>query len=212
MPHCGRPVEKTKEEAIFGSSKYAPWLIDYLKSNPEFLQPATRTNEMLQNFLLPGLEDLCVSRTSFKWGVPVPFDEKHVIYVWIDALSNYITALGYGTDDESKYRKYWPADIHVVGKEIVRFHAIIWPIILHALGLPLPKQVFGHGWLVINGSKMSKSLGNGSIRSFCATATAGPSYFLSGNCVRIRRHFTPSRLTRINSIWPTILQLGAHVR
>jgi methionyl-tRNA synthetase len=160
-PDCGRPVEKTKEESYFlRLSKYAPWLIDYLKSNPEFLQPATRTNEMLQNFLLPGLEDLCVSRTSFKWGVPVPFDEKHVIYVWIDALSNYITALGYGTDDESKYRKYWPADIHVVGKEIVRFHAIIWPIILHALGLPLPKQVFGHGWLVINGSKMSKSLGN----------------------------------------------------
>ncbi|MBQ2816942.1 MAG: methionine--tRNA ligase [Clostridia bacterium] len=160
-PDCGRPVEKTKEESYFlRLSKYAPWLIDYLRNNPEFLQPATRTNEMLQNFLLPGLEDLCVSRTSFKWGIPVTFDEKHVVYVWLDALTNYISALGYLSEDPEKFNKYWPADIHVVGKEIVRFHAIIWPIILHALGLPLPKQVFGHGWLVINGGKMSKSFGN----------------------------------------------------
>ena len=160
-PDCGRPVEKTKEESYFLKlSKYADWLIDHMKSHPEFLQPSSRVNEMLNNFLLPGLEDLCVSRTSFKWGIPVPFNDKHVIYVWLDALSNYITALGYNGDDASKFDKYWPADIHVVGKEIVRFHAIIWPIILHALGLPLPKQVFGHGWLILEGGKMSKSKGN----------------------------------------------------
>ncbi len=160
-PDCGRHVEKTKEEGYFlRLSKYADWLIQHMKDNPEFLQPQSRVNEMLNNFLLPGLEDLCVSRTSFKWGIPVPFDHKHVIYVWIDALSNYITALGYGSDDDSKFKKYWPADIHVVGKEIVRFHAIIWPITLHALGLPLPKQVFGHGWLILEGGKMSKSKGN----------------------------------------------------
>ena len=160
-PDCGRPVEQATEEAyFFRMSKYAPRLIQYIKDHPEFIQPPERANEMLQNFLLPGLEDLCVSRTSFTWGVPVDFDPKHVIYVWIDALSNYITALGYGQEDHSKFDKYWPADVHLVGKEIVRFHTIYWPIMLMALGLPLPKQVFGHGWLVLDGGKMSKSKGN----------------------------------------------------
>ena len=160
-PDCGRPVEKTREESyFFRLSKYQDWLIDYIKANPEFIQPSSRTAEMLNNFLLPGLQDLCVSRTSLKWGIPVDFDPKHTVYVWVDALTNYITALGYGSQDDSLYRKYWPADLHLVGKEIVRFHTIIWPIMLHALGLPLPKQVFGHGWLVIDGGKMSKSKGN----------------------------------------------------
>ena len=160
-PDCGRPVEKTCEEAyFFRLNKYHYWLIDYIESHPDFIQPASRKNEMLNNFLRPGLSDLCVSRTSIKWGVPVDFDEKHTVYVWLDALTNYITALGYESADDSLYRRYWPADIHLVGKEIVRFHTIIWPIILHALDLPLPKQVFGHGWLVLDGMKMSKSLGN----------------------------------------------------
>lgn len=160
-PDCGGPVEIVEEESyFFRLSKYADRLIQYIKDHPTFIQPVSRTNEMLQNFLLPGLEDLCVSRTSFKWGIPVTFDEKHVVYVWLDALSNYITALGWGSDDDSLYRKYWPADIHIVGKEIVRFHTIIWPIMLMALGEPLPKQVFGHGWLVLDGGKMSKSKGN----------------------------------------------------
>lgn len=160
-PDCGRPVQKTCEEAYFFKlNKYQDWLIDYIEQHPEFIQPASRKNEMLNNFLRPGLQDLCVSRTSIKWGVPVDFDEKHTVYVWLDALTNYITALGYESADDSLYRKYWPADIHLVGKEIIRFHTIIWPIILHALGLPLPKQVFGHGWLVLDGMKMSKSLGN----------------------------------------------------
>jgi len=160
-PDCGGPVELVEEESyFFRVSKYADRLIQYIKDHPTFIQPVSRTNEMLQNFLLPGLEDLCVSRTSFKWGIPVTFDEKHVVYVWLDALSNYITALGWGSDDDSLYQKYWPADIHIVGKEIVRFHTIIWPIMLMALGLPLPKQVFGHGWLVLDGGKMSKSKGN----------------------------------------------------
>ncbi len=160
-PDCGGPVELVEEESyFFRLSKYADRLIQYINDNPTFIQPVSRTNEMLQNFLLPGLEDLCVSRTSFKWGIPVTFDEKHVVYVWIDALSNYITALGWGSDDDSLYQKYWPADVHIVGKEIVRFHTIIWPIMLMALGLPLPKQVFGHGWLVLDGGKMSKSKGN----------------------------------------------------
>ena len=160
-PDCGRPVKPMKEESyFFRMSKYQDWLIDYIETHPDFIQPASRANEMLTNFLRPGLQDLCVSRTSFKWGVPVDFDPKHVVYVWIDALSNYITALGYGTDHDELYRKYWPADIHLVGKEIVRFHTIYWPIMLHALGLPLPKQVFGHGWLLFGGDKMSKSKGN----------------------------------------------------
>ena len=160
-PDCGRPCETAHEESyFFRMSKYQDWLIDYIETHPDFIQPASRANEMLTNFLRPGLQDLCVSRTSFKWGVPVDFDPKHVVYVWIDALSNYITALGYGTDHDELYRKYWPADIHLVGKEIVRFHTIYWPIMLHALGLPLPKQVFGHGWLLFGGDKMSKSKGN----------------------------------------------------
>ena len=160
-PDCGRPVEKTREESYFFKlSKYQDWLIQYIEEHPAFIQPATRTNEMLNNFLRPGLNDLCVSRTSIKWGIPVTFDEKHTVYVWLDALSNYISALGYGTDHDELFRKYWPADVHLVGKEIVRFHTIIWPIMLHALGLPLPKQVFGHGWLVIDGKKMGKSVGN----------------------------------------------------
>ncbi len=160
-PDCGREVERLKEESyFFRLSKYQDRLIKHIEEHPEFIQPQTRQNEMINNFLKPGLEDLCVSRTTFKWGIPVTFDEKHIIYVWVDALSNYITALGYGSDDDSEYKKYWPADVHVVGKEIVRFHTIIWPAMLMALGLPLPKQVFGHGWLIIDGGKMSKSKGN----------------------------------------------------
>ena len=160
-PDCGREVEKLKEESyFFRLSKYQDRLIKYIEEHPEFIQPQTRQNEMINNFLKPGLEDLCVSRTTFNWGIPVTFDDKHIVYVWVDALSNYITALGYGTDDDSQFKKYWPADIHVVGKEIVRFHTIIWPAMLMALNLPLPKQVFGHGWLIIDGGKMSKSKGN----------------------------------------------------
>ena len=160
-PDCGRPCETAHEESyFFRMSKYQDWLIDYIETHPDFIQPPSRANEMLNNFLRPGLQDLCVSRTSFKWGVPVDFDPKHVVYVWIDALSNYITALGYGSDDPSLFNKYWPADVHLVGKEIVRFHTIYWPIMLHALGLPLPKQVFGHGWLLFGNDKMSKSKGN----------------------------------------------------
>ncbi len=160
-PDCGRDVELTKETSyFFRLSKYRDKLIDLLENNPEFLQPKSRQNEMLNNFLRPGLQDLCVSRSSFKWGIPVPIDKEHVIYVWIDALSNYITALGYLSDDDSKFRKYWPADIHMMGKEIVRFHSIIWPAILMSLDLPLPKKVYGHGWLIMDGGKMSKSKGN----------------------------------------------------
>ena len=160
-PDCGRPVEKTKEESyFFRLSKYQDRLIDLIKNNPDFLQPAVRRNEMLNNFLLQGLEDLCVSRTSFDWGIPVTFDPKHVVYVWLDALTNYITALGAFSDDDADFKKYWPADIHLVGKEIVRFHSIIWPAMLMALDLPLPKKVYGHGWLLLDGGKMSKSKGN----------------------------------------------------
>ena len=160
-PDCGRPVERTREESyFFRLSKYQDRLIKHIEENPDFIQPVSRRNEMLNNFLRPGLEDLCVSRTSFNWGIPVTFDEKHVVYVWIDALSNYITALGYLSDNDAAFKKYWPADVHLVGKEIVRFHTIIWPAMLMALDLPLPKQVFGHGWLVLEGGKMSKSKGN----------------------------------------------------
>lgn len=160
-PDCGRHVELTKEESyFFRLSKYQDRLIQHIENNPEFIQPVSRQNEMLNNFLRPGLEDLCVSRTTFNWGIPVTFDDKHVVYVWVDALSNYITALGYLTEQDSDYRKYWPADVHLVGKEIVRFHTIIWPAMLMALGEPLPKQVFGHGWLLLEGGKMSKSKGN----------------------------------------------------
>ncbi|EPB8152089.1 methionine--tRNA ligase [Clostridium perfringens] len=160
-PDCGRPFEKAKEEAyFFKMSKYADRLIQYIEEHPDFIQPESRKNEMLNNFLRPGLQDLCVSRTSFTWGIPVSFDEKHVIYVWIDALSNYITALGYGQEDQELYKKFWPADVHLIGKDILRFHTIYWPIMLMALGLELPKQVFGHGWLLVDGGKMSKSKGN----------------------------------------------------
>ena len=157
----GHEVELVKEESyFFKMSKYADWLMDYYQAHPDFIQPRSRMNEMINNFLKPGLEDLAVTRTSFNWGVKVPNDPKHVVYVWIDALSNYITALGYGSDDDSLYQKYWPADVHMVGKEIVRFHTIYWPIMLHALGLPLPKHVIGHGWLTMKDGKMSKSKGN----------------------------------------------------
>lgn len=160
-PDCHREVHEVKEEAYFFKlSKYQAWLEEFLDSHPDFIEPTSRKNEMINNFIKPGLSDLCVSRTSFKWGVPVSFDEKHVVYVWIDALSNYISALGYLTDDDTLFKKYWPADLHIVGKEIVRFHTIIWPIMLKALDLPLPKKVFGHGWLVIDGGKISKRLGN----------------------------------------------------
>ncbi len=160
-PDCGREVELTKEESyFFRLSKYQDRLIKHIEENPEFIQPVSRQNEMLNNFLRPGLEDIAVSRTTFNWGVPVSFDDKHVVYVWIDALSNYITALGYSAQDDSKFKKYWPADVHLVGKEIVRFHTIIWPAMLMAMELPLPKQVYGHGWLLLEGGKMSKSKGN----------------------------------------------------
>ena len=160
-PDCGREVELTKESSyFFRMSKYKDRLIDLIENNDEFLQPKSRRNEMLNNFLKAGLQDLAVSRTSFKWGVPVPFDKDHVVYVWLDALTNYITALGYGTDDESLFRKYWPADVHMMGKEIVRFHSIIWPALLMALDLPLPKKVYGHGWLLLGSDKISKSKGN----------------------------------------------------
>lgn len=160
-PDCGRPTELVREESyFFKMSKYQDWLIDYIKTHPDFIQPASRANEMLHNFLQPGLQDLCVSRTSFKWGVQVDFDPRHVVYVWIDALSNYITALGYGTEHDELMKTFWPADVQLVGKEIVRFHTIYWPIMLHALGLPLPKQVFAHGWLLFGNDKMSKSKGN----------------------------------------------------
>ncbi|MBE5954625.1 MAG: methionine--tRNA ligase [Lachnospiraceae bacterium] len=162
-PDCGRECQPAKEEAYFFKlSKYADKLIDHINSHPEFIQPESRKNEMMNNFLLPGLQDLCVSRTSFKWGIPVEFDPKHVIYVWIDALSNYITGLGYDCDGVSDelYRRYWPADLHLIGKDILRFHTIYWPIMLMALGQPLPKQIFGHPWLIQSDGKMSKSRGN----------------------------------------------------
>jgi len=160
-PDCNRLVERTREESyFFRISKYQDALISLLENNPEFIQPASRANEMLNNFLRPGLEDLCVSRTTFDWGVKVPFDEKHVVYVWIDALSNYITALDYPEDKNGDFARYWPADVHLVGKEIVRFHTIIWPAMLMALDIPLPKKVYGHGWLLLDGGKISKSKGN----------------------------------------------------
>ena len=162
-PDCGRPVQPAKEEAyFFKMSKYADRLIEYINTHPEYIQPVARKNEMMNNFLLPGLQDLCVSRTSFKWGIPVDFDPKHVVYVWLDALTNYITGIGYHCDGESDemFNKNWPADLHLIGKDIIRFHTIYWPIFLMALGLPLPKQVFGHPWLLQGDGKMSKSKGN----------------------------------------------------
>ena len=162
-PDCGREVKPAKEEAyFFRMSKYADKLIKHINEHPEFIQPVSRKNEMMNNFLLPGLQDLCVSRTSFKWGIPVDFDDKHVVYVWLDALTNYITGIGYDADGNSteQYKKLWPADLHLIGKDIIRFHTIYWPIFLMALGEPLPKQVFGHPWLLMNNDKMSKSRGN----------------------------------------------------
>ena len=162
-PDCGREVKPAKEEAyFFKMSKYADRLIDYINSHPEFIQPVSRKNEMMNNFLLPGLQDLCVSRTSFKWGIPVDFDDKHVVYVWLDALTNYITGIGYDTDGDStdQFKKLWPADLHLIGKDIIRFHTIYWPIFLMSLDIPIPKQVFGHPWLLQGGEKMSKSRGN----------------------------------------------------
>ncbi len=162
-PDCGRPVEKAKEEAyFFKMSKYQDKLLKHIEQHPEFIQPESRKNEMVNNFLKPGLQDLCVSRTSFKWGIPVDFDPKHVVYVWIDALSNYITGLGYDVDghNDAKFDRYWPADLHLIGKDILRFHTIYWPIMLMALDLPLPKQIFGHPWLIQSDGKMSKSKGN----------------------------------------------------
>ena len=162
-PDCGRPVEKAKEEAyFFKMSKYQDKLLKHIEQHPEFIQPESRKNEMVNNFLKPGLQDLCVSRTSFKWGIPVDFDPKHVVYVWVDALSNYITGLGYDVDghNDAKFDRYWPADLHLIGKDILRFHTIYWPIMLMALDLPLPKQIFGHPWLIQSDGKMSKSKGN----------------------------------------------------
>ena len=162
-PDCGRPVQPAKEEAyFFRMSKYADRLIEHINTHPDFIQPVSRKNEMMNNFLLPGLQDLCVSRTSFKWGIPVDFDPKHVVYVWLDALTNYITGIGYDADGNSsdQYKKYWPADLHLIGKDIIRFHTIYWPIFLMALGEPLPKQIFGHPWLLQGDGKMSKSKGN----------------------------------------------------
>ena len=162
-PDCGRPVQPAKEEAyFFRMSKYADRLIEHINTHPEFIQPESRKNEMMNNFLLPGLQDLCVSRTSFKWGIPVDFDDRHVVYVWLDALSNYITGIGYDADGNSteQFKKFWPADLHLIGKDIIRFHTIYWPIFLMSLDVPLPKQVFGHPWLLQGGDKMSKSKGN----------------------------------------------------
>ena len=163
-PDCGRPVQKASEEAyFFRMSKYAQRLIDHINTHPEFIQPVSRKNEMMNNFLIPGLQDLCVSRTSFKWGIPVDFDPKHVVYVWLDALTNYLTGVGYDPDTDSgdnTYKKYWPADLHLIGKDIIRFHTIYWPIFLMSLDQPLPKQVFGHPWLLLADGKMSKSKGN----------------------------------------------------
>ena len=160
-PDCGRDVQMTKEEAyFFRMSKYQDQLMAHIEANPEFILPESRKNEMINNFLKPGLEDLCVSRTTFKWGIPVDFDPDHVVYVWVDALTNYANALGFMSDDDSEYKKYWPADVHVVGKDIFRFHTLIWPTILLALGEPLPRQIFGHGWITVEGKKMSKSVGN----------------------------------------------------
>src|SRR5699024_9900556 len=160
-PDCGKQVEKVKEESyFFKMSKYVDRLVRYYDEHPDFIQPESRKNEMLQNFIKPGLEDLAVSRTTFDWGIKIPGNPKHVIYVWIDALTNYISALGYGTDNDEKYQTYWPADVHLMSKEIVRFHSIYWPIMLMALDIPLPKKIFAHGWILMKDGKMSKSKGN----------------------------------------------------
>ena len=160
-PDCGREVTKMQEESyFFNMKKYEGWLKGFYKENPHFIEPESRKNEIFNNFINPGLEDLCISRTTFDWGIPMPNDPKHVLYVWLDALTNYITALGYMSDDDSLFKKYWPADLHIVGKEIIRFHGIYWPIFLHALGLELPKKIYAHSWIVMKDGKMSKSVGN----------------------------------------------------
>ncbi|NLA76244.1 MAG: methionine--tRNA ligase, partial [Clostridiales bacterium] len=160
-PDCGREVTKEREEAYFFKlSAYADKLLEYYDAHPGFIEPKSRQNEMVNNFIKPGLQDLCISRSSFKWGIPVPVNEEHVIYVWLDALSNYITALGYGSEDDSLYKKFWPADVQLVGKDIIRFHTVYWPASLMSLGEPLPEKVFGHGWVLLEGGKMSKSKGN----------------------------------------------------
>ena len=160
-PDCGREVKKMSEDAyFFNMKKYEPWLKEFYKENPDFIVPESRKNEIFKNFIEPGLEDLCISRNTFDWGIKLPNDSEHVLYVWLDALTNYITALGYESDDETLFNKYWPADLHVVGKEIIRFHGIYWPIFLHALGLELPKQIYAHSWIVMKDGKMSKSVGN----------------------------------------------------
>ena len=160
-PDCGREVKKMSEDAyFFNMKKYEPWIKEFYAKNPEFIVPESRKNEIFKNFIEPGLEDLCISRNTFDWGIPLPNDPEHVLYVWLDALTNYITALGYAGDDETLFNKYWPADLHVVGKEIIRFHGIYWPIFLHALGLELPKQIYAHSWIVMKDGKMSKSVGN----------------------------------------------------
>ena len=157
-PDCGRPVGKATEEAYFFKlSAYGDKLIKYYEEHPGFIEPQSRQNEMINNFIKPGLQDLCVSRSSFKWGIPVPVDENHVIYVWLDALTNYITALGYGSDDDSLYKKFWPANVHLIGKDIIRFHTIYWPAFLMSIDEPLPQKVYGHGWVLLEGGKMSKS-------------------------------------------------------
>ena len=193
-PDCGRPVKPAKEEAyFFRMSKYADRLIKHIEAHPEFIQPVSRKNEMMNNFLKPGLQDLCVSRTSFHWGIPVDFDPKHVVYVWLDALTNYATGLGYDADGASGplYRKYWPADLHLIGKDIIRFHTIYWPIFLMALGEPLPKQVFGHPWLLQEGGKMSKSKGNVLYADDLA-AFSGWIRFVISVCMRCRLKTTVS--------------------
>lgn len=160
-PDCGREVKKMKEESyFFNMKKYEGWLKEFYQEHPDFLVPETKKNEIFKNFIDPGLEDLCISRCTFNWGIPMPNDPKHVLYVWLDALTNYITALGYMSDDDSLFKKYWPADLHIVGKEIIRFHGIYWPIFLHALGLELPKKLYAHSWIVMKDGKMSKSVGN----------------------------------------------------
>jgi methionyl-tRNA synthetase len=207
-PDCGRDVELIAEEAyFFRMSKYADRLMAHIEAHPEFIQPPSRKNEMVNNFLKPGLEDLCVSRTSFDWGIPVPFDPGHVIYVWLDALSNYITALGYG-EEGSNFETYWPADVQLIGKDILRFHTIYWPIFLMALDQPLPKTVFGHGWLMLQDGKMSKSKGNVVDPRVLAAATAQMLYaiFCCGKYLSARMVFSASKtlLPALIPIWPMI--------